>query len=300
MAERRPLVQIAGEVQELPSGDSLPGGGGGGTPNLWFAGSGSPGGAVNAVTTGDMYLDTSNGDVYQAAAPGNASWSTPITNIKGSNGTNGTDGTNGTTWFSQSIGTPTALDAGDFWLDPTTGDIKQSSAGGTGFWGSTIGNLKGPQGDPGTITIDAVNDAAADGAIAMGTYHQAWNWTSGVSQAFSLQLNSSNLFSVGYDGASFESYVSAIAQHVFIADASGKLSFFGQGGATRQTVSAASVGVSDGTIAALTFSSTPTQPECEALRDQCEYLRDWIEEVRTRLNELNFALDAYGLIENGL
>lgn len=30
----------------------------------------------------------------------------------------------------------------------------------------------------------------------------------------------------------------------------------------------------DGTIAALTFSATPTQAECEALRDQCEILRD--------------------------
>jgi hypothetical protein len=30
MAERRPLVTISGQVQELPAGDSLPGGGGGG------------------------------------------------------------------------------------------------------------------------------------------------------------------------------------------------------------------------------------------------------------------------------
>lgn len=29
MAERRPLVTIAGQVQELPAGDSLPGSGGG-------------------------------------------------------------------------------------------------------------------------------------------------------------------------------------------------------------------------------------------------------------------------------
>jgi hypothetical protein len=31
MAERRPLVRIAGRIVELPSSDSLPGGGGGGT-----------------------------------------------------------------------------------------------------------------------------------------------------------------------------------------------------------------------------------------------------------------------------
>ncbi len=32
MAERRPLVVVSGTVQELPAGDTLPGGGGGGVP----------------------------------------------------------------------------------------------------------------------------------------------------------------------------------------------------------------------------------------------------------------------------
>lgn len=44
MAERRPLVVVAGEVKELPSGDSLPGGsGGGGVPDRSVFGNGDQG-----------------------------------------------------------------------------------------------------------------------------------------------------------------------------------------------------------------------------------------------------------------
>ena len=300
MAERRPLVQIAGEVQELPSGDSLPGGSG--TANVWLSGAGSPNGSANAVTVGDLYLDTATGDVYQATSTGTMGWSL-LLNIDGTDGDDGDDGVNGNIWFVQNLVDATALTTGDLLLQIDSGNVYQASAPGAGNWGSPVMNLKGPQGDQGesgTTTFDAILDAVAEGAINNGTYGQVWNWSSGVSQALALQVNSNTLFNVGYDGASFETYAGLHAQHVFIGTSGGKLSFFSEAGATRQMVSAASTGVGDGAIAALTFSSTPTQAECEALRDQCEYLRDWIEEVRTRLNELNFALDAYGLIENGI
>lgn len=348
MTERRPLVQIAGEVQELPSGDSLPGGGGG-TSNRWLTGTGNPDGVVTATASGDLYLDTATGDIYQASAANANSWASPITNIKGAAGANGTginsgagapsggvgaegdfyidttavaiygpkitgvwgsptsligdDGPSGNVWFVQELVDATALTTGDLLLQSSSGNVYRASAPGAGNWGSPVMNLMGPQGEEGeagTTTFDAILDAVAEGAINNGTYGQVWNWASGVSQALALQVNSNTLFNVGYDGASFETYAGLHAQHVFIATSGGKLSFFSEAGATRQMVSAASTGVGDGAIAALTFSSSPTQAECEALRDHCEYLRDWIEEVRTRLNELNFALDAYGLIENGI
>jgi hypothetical protein len=42
MAERRPLVRIAGRIVELPSSDSLPGGGGGGGGAGYYVGETAP------------------------------------------------------------------------------------------------------------------------------------------------------------------------------------------------------------------------------------------------------------------
>jgi len=61
MAERRPLVLIAGEVQELPSGDTLPGAGSGGSaaPGFSFTQShnGSPTiGQFNVLTSPDSFV----------------------------------------------------------------------------------------------------------------------------------------------------------------------------------------------------------------------------------------------------
>lgn len=46
MAERRPLVVVSGQVQELPSGDTLPGGGGGSASTI----SNTPAGNISATT----------------------------------------------------------------------------------------------------------------------------------------------------------------------------------------------------------------------------------------------------------
>lgn len=46
----------------------------------------------------------------------------------------------------------------------------------------------------------------------------------------------------------------------------------------------------DGVIGGLVFSATPTQAECEALRDECQKLRDLCADLRTQLNSALAAL----------
>lgn len=46
----------------------------------------------------------------------------------------------------------------------------------------------------------------------------------------------------------------------------------------------------NGAIAALTFSATPTQAECEALRNECEALRDTLAAAITTIRDLRTAL----------
>ncbi len=48
---------------------------------------------------------------------------------------------------------------------------------------------------------------------------------------------------------------------------------------------AVSLGNEDGEIGALTFSATPTQAECEALRDKCEELADDVRNIHSSLSE---------------
>lgn len=60
MAERRPLIKLNGRTQELPIGDTLPGGGGGGSTNLAVAN--------RTATTLDVTSDTgTNATVPQAS-----------------------------------------------------------------------------------------------------------------------------------------------------------------------------------------------------------------------------------------
>lgn len=50
----------------------------------------------------------------------------------------------------------------------------------------------------------------------------------------------------------------------------------------------------DGTIAALSFSASPTQAECEALRDECEKLRDTLNAAITTIHALRDRLKTTG------
>lgn len=75
------LNQIAEAINTLEESE----GGVGGT--IWHTGLGAPSTLYN---DGDLYLNTSNGDVYKQVS---AAWGSPILNIKGANGTDGTNGT---------------------------------------------------------------------------------------------------------------------------------------------------------------------------------------------------------------
>jgi hypothetical protein len=192
--------------------------------------------------------------------------------------------------------------------------------------------LPGGGGGGGSTAINDIADATAAGVVNCGNYEISLEWpdlTGGATgDAFVIVVDGfevirtafnggtictlgGNFVGIGDSNTSLGVYIdpsgpiyigTGSSTLVVIGNSSGTqtLGFFGAAGATKQTVSAASTGVMDGAIGALSFSSTPTQAECEALRDQCESLRDWIEEVRTRSNELNIALGTYGLISNGL
>lgn len=101
----------------------------------WIAGAGAPSGGVD----GDLYLNTSNSDVYQKSG---GSWSV-ITNIKGDAGTGGAAGN---TWYT-GAGVPsggTGAD-GDQYLRTSNGDVYLKSGG---SWSVSM-NLTGPTGATG-------------------------------------------------------------------------------------------------------------------------------------------------------
>lgn len=71
-----------------------------------------------------------------------------------------------------------------------------------------------------------------------------------------------------------------------------KLGFWGATPVVQQasaSQAAVTLGNTDGEIAALTFSATPTQAECEALRDKCEELADDVRALSTLLHALRTA-----------
>jgi len=75
------------------------------------------------------------------------------------------------------------------------------------------------------------------------------------------------------------------------------LGFFGGEPAIKTTVTdPADFVVTDGEIAALTFSGTPTKTEVEALRDKCEALADDCRTLRNELKGLIDVLQGYGLV----
>ncbi len=116
-------------------------GGGGGTLEEWHTGSGAPSGGND----GDLYLDTSSGDVYEKAG---GSWSVVcnITGPAGTNGTNGTNGDPGSVWR-DGTGAPSGglgID-GDYYLDDATGDVYLKAAGSY----SVVANIKGATGATG-------------------------------------------------------------------------------------------------------------------------------------------------------
>lgn len=99
----------------------------------WLTGSGVPDDVLG--DDGNLYLDTSNGNVYEKSS---GEWGSPIAGFGGGGGSK---------WYNGS-GVPddgTGVD-GDYYLDNSNGDV-YNKAGGT--WGSPVGNLTGSTGATG-------------------------------------------------------------------------------------------------------------------------------------------------------
>lgn len=82
----------------------------------WFQGSGAPGTVAGAIS-GDLYLRTSNGDVYQYSG---SSWGSPVGNLKGATGSTGATGAPGAAGTNGADGaTPLTTTTGS-WTQPAT------------------------------------------------------------------------------------------------------------------------------------------------------------------------------------
>ncbi len=114
----------------------------GASGGVYIAAAGVPGAGTG--NNGDLYVNTSNGDLYQKVA---GTWGSALMNIKGPAGAAGADGVTGSLWY-QGTGVPSAGTGanGDFYLRTSNGDYYQKAAG---AWGSPLGNLTGPAGSSG-------------------------------------------------------------------------------------------------------------------------------------------------------
>jgi len=137
----------------------------------WLTGSGVPSGGVD----GDLYLRTSNGDVYKRVS---GSWgvignitgpqgATGATGAAGSNGADGADGVDGATWYTGS-GAPgggTGVD-GDLYFNTANGDVYVKASG---SWGSAIANITGPTGATGATVATGATGAAGPNTVTTST-----------------------------------------------------------------------------------------------------------------------------------
>ena len=89
-----------------------------------------------------------------------------------------------------------------------------------------------------------------------------------------------------WNKATAEAMVYKAAAWVNEIAAAEKIGFFGASPINKTSVSLTN---ENGDFASLTFSATPTQAECQALRDKCEVLADDLRMLKT-------ALSGYGLV----
>ncbi len=136
---------------EGPKGDP----GKDGVGNSWRFGATTPEDAdIDSPIVGDLYLNTSNYNLYEYVSEDGVNKWKQIGNIKGPNGSDGAQGSqgvkgeNGTTWF---VGSSTPGEeqgvVGDFYLNATTGDVYKKE--GASNWGEPVGNIKGVAGSNG-------------------------------------------------------------------------------------------------------------------------------------------------------
>lgn len=143
-----------GQPLNLPAGPTGAQGPAGRTV-VWWNDTGAPAAGVGSI--GDMYLDDTTGEIYGPKAP--AGWGTPIATIMGPQGDKGDKGDTGdtgatgdsSTWLT-GAGVPGAGlgEDGDMYLDSGAHDVYGPKTGGA--WGSSVCNIQGPAGTPGTGT----------------------------------------------------------------------------------------------------------------------------------------------------
>lgn len=136
-------------------------------------------------------------------------WAQWIQGIPGADGNNWVDGANGSVWYASGT-PPVGENDGDYWLDPTTGDIYQSQVPmGWVFlfniiWPQWVpGNdwadgLQWPQGDPGPQWLQG--DPGADGAD-WAQWPQGIQWVPGADGAQGPQWIQGIQWVPGADGA---------------------------------------------------------------------------------------------------
>jgi hypothetical protein len=151
---------ISTSVPAGPQGAAGPTGAAGVRGATWTAGAGAP---TAAASSGDLYLNTANGAVFQHGA---TSWSQIATLVgpqgpagqTGAAGSAGAAGQNGTIWWTGSAAPASSLgDTNDLFLNTTSGSVLQKSA--AGGW-TQIASLVGPQG-VGSITASPTGTALA-------------------------------------------------------------------------------------------------------------------------------------------
>jgi hypothetical protein len=151
------------------------------TGSIWFVGAGAPDNGTGVVN--DLYLRTSNGDVYQKTGP--ATWAVVMNvmgpagadgtdgadGINGTDGTDGTDGVDGSTWHNGTGAPAGGLGVvGDYYIANDTFDYYEKT--GASAW-TLRGNLKGDTGavvarDTETYTTASLaNLADEDGYIVL-------------------------------------------------------------------------------------------------------------------------------------
>ena len=177
-----------------------PGGAPGTRGSLWSSGSGAPSGG--SPLEGDLYLRTSNEDVYQYTS---GSWSV-ITNIKGATGATGSAGSTGATGsagstgatgtrgslWSSGAGAPSGGSPleGDLYLRTSNDDVYQYTSG---SWG-VLTNIKGSTGATGSTGSTGATGAAGAGLPTAGSTGQLIRKASGTNYDTEW---TSNLVSIG-------------------------------------------------------------------------------------------------------
>lgn len=113
MAERRPLVIVSGAVQELPSGDTLPGATPGADGKTILYGTAAP---TTEGVDGDFYIRTSTNFIYGPKVGGTWPAGVSLVGPQGPAGADGADGADGTV-ITVSDTAPSSPTTNQLWVD---------------------------------------------------------------------------------------------------------------------------------------------------------------------------------------